>query len=112
MKKSKKIVASALTALAMFPMGASKVFAQSQGQAIQFGNLDNLLWSIVKTVQYYTLPLMAIALVLLGVKLLTSGDDTGAKDSIKSWIIKILIGGIVIFGAASLATLLKSAVGG
>ena len=83
-----------------------------KAEAIRFASLDNLLWSIVETIQYYTLPIMAIALVLLGIKLVASSDDTASKDLVKSWMIKILIGGVIIFGAAVLAGLIKTAVGG
>ena len=82
------------------------------GQTMVFDSLDKLLWSIIVTIQYYTLPIIAIALVLLGVKLLTSGDDTNTKETVKTWIIKILIGGVIIFGAATLATIIKNNVGG
>lgn len=85
---------------------------QAEGEVIAFTNLDNLLWSIIKTIQYYTLPVMTIALVFLGIKLVSSGDDTATKDVVKSWMIKILIGGVIIFGAAVIAGLIKTAVGG
>jgi len=55
---------------------------------------------------------MAIALVLLGIKLLTSSDDTNTKETVKNWMIKILIGGVIIFGATTIATIIKSNVGG
>ncbi|MEI6887162.1 MAG: TrbC/VirB2 family protein [bacterium] len=83
-----------------------------EGKAITIGSVDELLWSIVKTIQYYSLPMMAIALVGLGAKLITSGDDNQTKQSVKSWMIKVLSGGLVIFGASSIANVLKLAVGG
>lgn len=82
------------------------------GSVITFTSLDELLWSIVVTIQHYTLPIMSIALVFLGIKLVASGDDTASKDLVKNWMIRILIGGIFIFGAAMLADLIKIAVGG
>ncbi len=93
-------------------IGASTLPVRAEGQAISFPNLDNLLWSIVATIQYYTLPLMAIGLVLLGIKLVASGDDTATKDVVKSWMVKILIGGVFIFGASMISGLIKTAVGG
>ena len=91
---------------------SSKAAGIESGQPIVFDSLDKLLWSIILTVQYYTLPIMAIALVLLGIKLLTSSDDTNTKEIVKNWMIKILIGGVIIFGAATIATIIKSNVGG
>lgn len=82
------------------------------GEVITFTSLDELLWSIVMTIQYYTLPIMAIALVFLGIKLVSSGEDTGTKDMVKTWMIKIMIGGVLIFGATVIAELIKKAVGG
>jgi|GEM_PF-3554499 len=82
------------------------------GTVITFTSLDELLWSIVVTIQHYTLPIMSIALVFLGIKLVASGDDTATKDLVKNWMIRILIGGVFIFGAAMLADLIKLAVGG
>ncbi len=83
-----------------------------EGKAITIGSIDELLWSVVKTIQYYSLPMMAIALVGLGAKLITSGDDNQTKQAVKSWMIKVLSGGLIIFGASSIANVLKSAVGG
>lgn len=82
------------------------------GSVITFTSLDELLWSIVVTMQHYTLPIMSIALVFLGIKLVASGDDTATKDLVKNWMLRILIGGVFIFGAAMLADLIKLAVGG
>lgn len=82
------------------------------GTVITFTSLDELLWSIVVTIQHYTLPIMSITLVFLGIKLVASGDDTATKDLVKNWMIRILIGGVFIFGAAMLADLIKLAVGG
>lgn len=93
--------------LLMFP---TSVLAQ--GNVIVVGSIDELLWSIVKTIQYYSLPVMALTLAGLGIKLVSSGDDTQVKNVVKSWMIKILAGGVIIFGASSIATILKGAVGG
>lgn len=84
----------------------------ASAQPLQFTNLDQLLWGIVKTLQYYSLPVMAIAIATLGVFLVASGDDTDRKSRLKGWIINILIGGLLIFGAASLAEIIKKFVGG
>ena len=95
-----------------FGLMLSTTYVKAEGSVISFPSLDNLLWSIVATIQYYTLPVMAIGLVLLGIKLVSSGDDTATKDLVKSWMVKILIGGILIFGASMIASLIKTAVGG
>lgn len=91
-------------------MDASSGYASAQ--ALKFTNLDQLLWGIVKTLQYYSLPIMAIAIATLGVFLISSGDDTDRKARLKGWIINILIGGLLIFGASSLAEIIKKFVGG
>lgn len=84
----------------------------SSAQPLQFTNLDQLLWGIVKTLQYYSLPIMAIAIATLGVFLVMSGDDTDRKSRLKGWIVNILIGGLLIFGAATIAEIIKKFVGG
>jgi len=84
----------------------------NSAQPLQFANLDQLLWGIVKTLQYYSLPAMAIAIAMLGVFLVMSGDDTDRKSKLKGWIINILIGGLLVFGAATLAEIIKTFVGG
>jgi hypothetical protein len=81
-------------------------------EPIQFGNLDNLLWGIVKTIQYYSLPVMAIAIGALGIMLIMSGDDTDRKTKLKSAIFNILFGGLLVFGAALIAGIVKGFVGG
>ena len=81
-------------------------------QPILFTNLDSLLWGIVKTLQWYSLPVMAIAIATLGIFLVMSGDDTERKSRLRSWIINILFGGLLVFGAATLAGIIKQFVGG
>ena len=81
-------------------------------QPLQITNLDQLLWGIVKTLQYYSLPITAIAIATLGVFLVMSGDDTDRKSRLKGWIVNILIGGLLIFGSASIAEIIKTFVGG
>ena len=81
-------------------------------QPIQFTNLDSLLWGIVKTLQWYSLPVMAIAIATLGIFLVMSGDDTERKSRLRGWIINILFGGLLVFGAATLAGIIKQFVGG
>lgn len=84
----------------------------NSAQPLQFANLDQLLWGIVKTLQYYSLPAMAIAIAMLGVFLVMSGDDTDRKSKLRGWIVNILIGGLLVFGAATLAQIIKTFVGG
>lgn len=81
-------------------------------QPIMFANLDSLLWGIVKTLQYFSLPVMALSIAVLGIALIASGDDTDRKSRLKSWIFNILIGGLLVFGAATIASILKQFVGG
>jgi hypothetical protein len=91
---------------------ANDITAFNTAQPLQFTNLDQLLWGIVKTLQWYSLPIMAIAIATLGVFLVMSGDDTDRKSRLKGWIVNILIGGLLIFGAATLASIIKQFVGG
>jgi hypothetical protein len=84
----------------------------NSAQPLQFANLDQLLWGIVKTLQYYSLPAMAIAIATLGVFLVMSGDDTDRKSRLKGWIVNILVGGLLVFGSATLAEIIKTFVGG
>lgn len=81
------------------------------GTIITFSTLDDFFDSFIITIQHYALPVMTIVLIFLGIKLIASGDDTGSKDLIKSWMIKILIGGVIIFGASYLALAIKNALG-
>jgi hypothetical protein len=91
---------------------ANDISAYNTAQPLQFTNLDQLLWGIVKTLQWYSLPIMAIAIATLGVFLVMSGDDTDRKSRLKGWIVNIFIGGLLIFGAATLASIIKQFVGG
>jgi len=91
---------------------ANDIPAYNTAQPLQFTNLDQLLWGIVKTLQWYSLPIMAIAIATLGVFLVMSGDDTDRKSRLKGWIVNIFIGGLLIFGAATLASIIKQFVGG
>lgn len=91
---------------------ANDIQGYESAQPIQFTNLDQLLWGIVKTLQWYSLPVMAIAIATLGIFLVMSGDDTERKSRLRGWIINILIGGLLVFGAATLAEIIKQFVGG
>lgn len=83
-----------------------------QGQVIQFPGLDSLLWGIVATLQYYSLPAMALSIAAIGIALVTSGDDIDRKSRLKHWIFNILFGGLFVFGATTLANILKGFLGG
>lgn len=83
-----------------------------QGTPIQFAGLDQLLWGIVATMQYYSLPAMAISVAGIGVALVMSGDDVDRKSRLRHWIFNILIGGLLVFGAATIANVLKGFLGG
>ena len=91
---------------------ANDITAYNNAQPIQFQSLDQLLWGVVKTLQYFSLPVMALSIAALGIALIASGDDTERKARLKGWIFNILIGGLLVFGAASLASILKQFVGG
>ncbi|MFA6518613.1 MAG: TrbC/VirB2 family protein [Candidatus Shapirobacteria bacterium] len=91
---------------------ANDITAYNTAQPIQFTSLDQLLWGVVKTLQYFSLPVMALSIAALGIALIASGDDTERKSRLKGWIFNILIGGLLVFGAASLASILKQFVGG
>lgn len=83
-----------------------------QGTPIQFANLDKLLWGLVATLQFYSLPVMALSIAAIGVALIASGDDTERKQKLKGWIFNILFGGLLVFGATTIATVLKGFLGG
>lgn len=91
---------------------ATEIPGYDSAQPIQFANLDSLLWGIVKTLQYFSLPVMALSIAALGIALIASGDDTDRKSRLKGWIFNILIGGLLVFGAATIASVLKQFVGG
>lgn len=93
-------------------MGNNIPAAYNSAQPIQFQNLDQLLWGIVKTLQYYSLPVMALSIAVIGIVLISSGDDTERKSKLKGWIFNILIGGLLVFGAATVASILKGFLGG
>ncbi len=84
----------------------------NSAQPIKFDGLDNLLWGIVKTLQWYTLPVMALAIAALGIFLVMSGEDTERKSQLKRSIINILVGGLLVFGASVIAGIIKNFVGG
>jgi hypothetical protein len=83
-----------------------------QGTAIQFASLTTLLWGLVATIQFYSLPVMALSIAGIGVALVASGDDIERKARLRHWIFNILIGGVLVFGAVTIANALKGFVGG
>ncbi len=83
-----------------------------QGTPIQFPALESLLWGIVATLVYYSLPVMALSIAGIGIALIMSGDDIDRKARLKSWIFNILIGGLLVFGSSTIATVLKGFLGG
>jgi len=79
---------------------------------IEFASLTALLWGLVSTIQFYSLPVMALSIAGIGIGLVASGDDIERKARLRHWIFNILIGGLLIFGAALIATTLKGFFGG
>jgi len=84
----------------------------NSAQPIQFESLDQLLWGVVKTLQYFSLPVMALSIAILGIALIASGDDTERKSKLRGWIFNVLVGGLLVFGAVSIASILKQFLGG
>lgn len=91
---------------------AHELFLYMQGTPIQFAGLDALLWGIVATLQYYSLPVMSLSVAGIGVALITSGDDIERKARLKHWVFNIMIGGLLVFGASTIANVLKGFLGG
>ena len=60
-----------------------------QGTAIQFASLTSLLWGLVATIKFYSLPVMALSIAGIGVALVASGDDIERKARLKHWIFNI-----------------------
>jgi hypothetical protein len=79
---------------------------------IQFASLDKLLWGLVSTLQFYSLPVMALSIAGIGIALVASGDDIERKSRLKHWIFNILIGGLLVFGSTTIANVLKGFLGG
>lgn len=63
-----------------------------QAQALQLPGVENFLWGIVKTLQGWAIPIAVLAILGLGILLMTSGDNTGRKNTI------ITIGGGILVG--------------
>ena len=63
-----------------------------QAQALQLPGVDNFLWGIVKTLQGWAIPIAVLAIIGLGIVLMTSGDNTGRKNTV------ITIGGGILIG--------------
>lgn len=80
----------------------------AQGTAFEVGGIENILWSVVKTIQKLAVPITAIALVAVGIGIVTSGEDDARKTDLKKIGGRILIGGVLVFGAATLAELIKN----
>jgi len=79
---------------------------------IQFASLNSLLWGLVSTIQLYSLPVMALSIAGIGIALVASGDDIERKSRLRHWIFNLLIGGMLVFGSATIATTLKGFLGG
>ncbi len=110
MKRSKKKSITPVLTMLTLLFTPQKAFAQQQGEALQIGNFDSLLWSVIKTIQMYTVPIGALVLAGLGVKMMISGDDTRAKESAKNTMIKVAVGMAIVFGATTISQLLKNTV--
>ena len=55
---------------------------------------------------------MAISIAAIGVALVMSGDDVDRKSRLRHWIFNILFGGLLVFGASTIANVLKGFLGG
>lgn len=84
----------------------SSVSAQNVGH-FEVGSIEDLLWKVVGTIQLLAVPIIAIALAAVGIGIMTSGEDDGRKSQLKGIGTKILIGGLLIFSAVTLAKLIR-----
>ena len=100
-----KIKKSVTTFLVLSFLATSNVVAQSSGaQVIKVGGVDNLLASILKTIQFYFPFVAAVVIAVLGFKLATSGDDSSTKAEAKRNLIAVALGSVLIYGATFIAT--------
>ena len=88
----------------------AQVSAQNNGQVIKIDGVDNLLASILKTIQFYFPFVIAVVIALLGFKIATSGDDSSAKAEAKRNLLAVAFGSILIYGATFIATTLTGIV--
>ena len=81
----------------------------SSAQPLDISNILNFLWSIIKTGQMSYTVIAAGALIILGISLAMSGDNTNKKMSILGWMASIVGGGVLIWGAPWIAGLINTA---
>ena len=105
-----KFCISVLYSILVFPTFFIRKVNAQEGSAIEIGNLGQLLWDIVATIQFYSLPIMAISIAGLGAAMIFSGDDSMRKENLKGWIVKIFIGGVLVFSATTIAQIVKNSV--
>lgn len=96
----------------MLALAIHELFSYMEASPIQFQSLDLLLWGLVATIQFYSLPVMALSIAGIGVALVASGDDIDRKARLRHWIFNILIGGLLVFGSTALANTLRTFLGG
>lgn len=101
-----KIGTTTLSMCIVLAFSAPVVYAQ--GTAFNVGGIEEILWSVVKTIQKLAVPITAIALIAVGIGIVTSGEDDSRKTDLKKIGGRILVGGVLIFGAATLAELIKN----
>ena len=74
-------------------------------QRFQFTKIDDLIGTIALTLQYFSVGIAVIAIILNGIKVMTSSDSHRAMQEVKSGFFKIFIGCAIVFLASTVVSL-------
>ena len=89
----------------MLTMIFPSVSAQSavpQGGSIDTGTFDQILepvWNIYNLIKYVSTAIALIVLLFAGIMFMSSGNDTGKRETAKNMIAFVVVGLIVIWAA-------------
>lgn len=75
----------------------------------KFDKIDDLIGTVILTLQFFSLGIATIFIVLNGIKIMTSSDSHRALEEAKSGMFKVFIGCAVVFLAATVTSLIFKA---
>jgi 2-phospho-L-lactate guanylyltransferase (CobY/MobA/RfbA family) len=110
-----KILLSVLTAFAVVSKTITTFAAPEEFKVpatsarMKFDKIDDLLGTIILTLQFFSLGIATIFIVLNGIKIMTSSDSHRALEEAKSGMFKVFIGCAVVFLAATATSLIFKA---
>ncbi len=102
-------ISTFLNTITLFANQPEEFKIPAGAKRIEFSGLNNLIGTAILTLQFLSLGIAIILIVISGIKIMTSSDSHRGMEEAKSGIFKVIVGCFVVFSAATIGSLVFNA---